>query len=58
MKIIYIEEKLSFSSKQDFEEKSITKHVVIEIVYAENLFDLLICLSTIIELLQDFNDKP
>ena len=41
--------KLCFSSKQGFEEKSITEHVIIEIIVAETLFDLLLCLLTIIE---------
>ena len=49
--------KLCFSSKQGFEEKSITEHVIIEIIVAETLFDLLMCLLTIIELLQDLIDK-
>ena len=49
--------KLCFSSKQAFEEKSITEHVIIEIFYPDVLFDLLMCLLTIIEPLQDFNDK-
>ena len=56
--ILYIKhEKLCFSSKQDFEEKSITKHVIIEIFNAETLFDLLMCLLTSIELFKDFDDK-
>jgi len=41
--------KLYFSSKHGFEEKSITEHVIIEIIVAETLFDLLMCLLTIIE---------
>lgn len=50
--------KLCFSSKQGFEEKSITEHVIIEIFVGKTLFDLLMYLLTIIELLQDLEDKP
>lgn len=58
-KILYIKhQKLCFSSKQGFEEKSITEHVIIEIFVAETLFDLLMHLLTIIELLQELMDKP
>jgi len=54
MKILYIEHK----TLSCFEEKSITEHVIIELFYAETLFDHLMCPLTIIELLQDFDDKP
>jgi len=56
--ILYIKyKKLCFSSKQGFEEKSITEHVIVEIFVAETLFDLLMCLLTIIKRLQDLIDK-
>ena len=40
-----------------FEEKSITEYVIMEIIIAETLFDLLMCLLTFIEHLQDFIDE-
>ena len=39
-------------------QKPITEYVIIEIFYAETLLDLLMCLLTIIELLQGYGDKP
>ena len=48
---------LCFSSKQGFEEKSITENVIIEIIVVETLFDLLMCMLTIIENFQDIIDK-
>ena len=49
--------KLYFSSKQGFKEKSITEHVIIEIIVVETLFDLLMCLLTIIEHFQYLIDE-
>ena len=58
-KILYIKhKKLCFSSKQGFEEKSITEHVIMEIIVAETLFDLLMCLLTVIEHFEDLLTKP
>lgn len=47
MKILYIEHKTLFYWD-----------VIIEIFYAETLLDLLMCLLTIIELLQYYDGKP
>lgn len=49
--------KLCFSSKQGFEEKSITEHVIMEIFVSETLFDLLMHLLTIIEHFEDLIDE-
>lgn len=57
--ILYIKHKKKcFSSKKGFEEKSITENVIIEIFDTETLLDLLMCLLTIIWILQDYEDKP
>lgn len=49
--------KLCFSSKQGFEEKSITEHVIMEIIVSETLFDLLMRLLTVIEHFEDHGGK-
>ena len=46
-----------FPQNRVLRKKSITEHVIIEIFVAETLFDLLMCLLTIIEILQDLIDK-
>ena len=56
--VIDFSSKLCFEEKQSFEENSIIEHVIIEIFVAETLFDLLMHLLTIIELLKDLMDKP
>ena len=55
---LYIKhKKFCFSSKEGFEKKSITEHVIIEIFVVEILSDLIMCLLTIIEHFQDLIDK-
>ena len=49
--------KLCFSSKHGFEEKSITEHVIMEIIVVETLVDLLMRLLTVLERFEDLIDE-
>lgn len=48
---------LYFSSKQDFEEKSVSEHVIMEFIGTGTLFDVLMRMLTVIEHFEDLFDE-